>query len=410
LYWADQMGNYFASEDEDGASNGHDPTGWMGGYPGFPTVLHDEDGNAVSIHSWTGVDDNDSCDCDYDGDMATIGTWTYGAAFKATPTIIELFRRTVDSVPPVTTADVTRADGKPVVQWNNSPVTVRLVSAEDLGNPGFRVAGVWKVWGLCDGLPPGDYDAPSWLISEDGQHEVQCMSTDKVGNVEQDQDIPVWVDMTPPEVTFPDLRPNYLTSEDFTATWLAIDVTSGVASETGYLDGNLVTKGQVFDLALMAGWHRLEVYADDVAGNIQYAIYDFEVFIDASAWAQPVYLNRKTKGTGMYCGVELPAPYNVGLVKLTTTNLAVKGTLDLEAGDPIVGETANLRGEILTGVGDHDLDALRDRMIRFNKERFAAALGGQLGGIPAVVSGGLSPNGMPRFLGVVTVPVFGPGP
>jgi len=37
-----------------------------------------------------------------------------------------------------------------------------------------------------------------------------------------------------------------------------------------------------------------------------------------------------------------------------------------------------------------------------------AALGGQVGDIPAVVRGGLLPNGMPHFLGVMTVPVFSP--
>ena len=418
LYWANQFGNYFASDDEDGASNSFDPTGWMGGYPGFPTALP----GGYSIHDWNGlVDNDDTCEngnptdrctndeCDCDGDLSLIFTWCYGGTFKASPALIDVFRRTVDNVPPVTTAEVTRLDGEPLAEWNNSPVTVQLLDATDYGNPGLRVSGVWKKWGLCDGNPPANYDAPSWGISEDGKHKVECMSTDKCGNVEQDQDIAVWIDMTPPEVTFPDLRPNYLTSEDFIATWEATDALSGVASEYALLDDEQqVTKGQVIDLAEMAGEHWLRVIAYDVAGNYADVFYYFEVWIDANSWAKPVKLNNKTKGNGMMCVVEFPAPYDVGLIDLTTCTLAVKGTLDLTESDPVVGETAVLPAELMTGVGDHDGDQIRDRMLRFDKEQFVNALGGQVGDIQSVVRGGLLPNGMPRFLGVLTVPVFSP--
>jgi len=410
LYWADQVGNYFASDDEDGAANAHDPTGWLLGYPGFPTELWDGyEGEYVSIHSYVGIEDNDDCDCDYDGDLTTIATWTYAAAFKASPTLIDLFRRTVDNVPPVTTAEVTRLDGQPLVEWNNSPVTVQLTGATDYGNPGFRVSGLWKIWGLCDGEPPANYDAPSWGISEDGIHTVECMSTDWCGNVEQDQDIIVKIDMTPPEITFPDLRPNYLTSENFTATWVATDALSGVASEYAWLDDvRPVTKGEVIDLAEMAGQHWLRVIAYDVAGNWADVFYYFEVFIDADSWAKPVVINNKTKGKGMFCVVEFPPFYDVGLIDMTTCTLAVKGTLDLTAADPVVGATAELPAELMTGVGDHDGDHIPDRMLRFNKEQFVAALGGEVGDTQSVVRGELLPDGMPRFLGVLTVPVFAP--
>ena len=93
---------------------------------------------------------------------------------------------------------------------------------------------------------------------------------------------------------------------------------------------------------------------------------------------------------------------------MTTCTVAVKGTLDLTQSDPVVGATAVLPAESMTGVGDSDGDHIRDRMLRFNKDQFVAALGGQVGDMSAVVSGGLLPNGMPRFLGVMTVPVFSP--
>ncbi len=419
LYWANQFGNYFASDDEDGVSNDYDPTGWLEGYPGFPPALP----GGSSIHDWHGlIDNDDTCEhgnptgrcrndeCDCDGDLTLISTWCYGGTFKVSPLLIDLFRRTVDGVPPVTTAEVTRLDGEPVVEWNNSPVTVQLIDATDYGNPGFRVSNVWKIWGLCDGNPPANYDAPSWGISEDGKHKVECMSTDMCGNVEQDQDIEVWIDMTPPEVTFPDLRPNYLTSENFIATWVATDAHSGVASEYALLDDvQEVTKGQVIDLAEMAGEHWLRVIAYDVAGNYADVFYYFEVFIDANSWARPVLDSDKTKGKGMFCAVEFPAPYDVRLIDMSTCTLAVGGTLDLTADDPVVGALAVLQAERMTGVGDSDGDHIRDRMLRFDKEQFVAALSGQVGDIPAVVRGGLLPDGMPRFLGVVTVPVFAPG-
>jgi len=411
LYWANQFGSWFASDDVDGQA--YDPIGWLGGYPGFPTTFP----SGYDIYDHHGLDNNDSgCDgctdhcrwdeCDADWDLTAISNWVYAGIFKASPALIELFRRTVDANPPVTATKVTRADGEPVVEWNNSPVTVAITDATDEANPCFRPSGVWKKWGLCDGNPPADHDNPSWLISEDGKHTVECKSTDWCGNVEHGNDIAVWVDTTPPEIAFPDLRPNYLTSESFTATWNATDATSGIASEIAYLDGQQVTKGQVFDLALMAGIHRLRVIASDNATNWRDVEYTFEVFIDARAFAKPANLGDHTSGASIHVSVEFPAPYDVGLIDMSRGRLAVLGTIDLTASNPVVGATAILPAVQMTGVGDHDGDHVRDRMLRFDKGQFAAALGGQVGDVPSVVRGGLLPDGMPRFLAVVTVPVF----
>jgi hypothetical protein len=300
---------------------------------------------------------------------------------------------------------MTRLDGKTVKEWNNSPVTVKLTGATDYGNPGLRVSGVWKVWGLSDGNPPADVDNPSWVIAEDGKHIVNCLSTDMIGNVDT-KDIQVWFDGTPPEVSFPDLKPNYLTSESFVATWEASDATSGLKSLTAYLDGNVVTKGQVFNLSLMAGLHTLRLVAYDNADNVTDVSYDFEVLIIARAWSFSVNVNDKTDGNAMSCVVEFPAPYNVGLIKLNTSTLAVKGTIDLTQSDPVVGQTAILPGQLLGGVGDNDRNGIRDRKIQFRKDYFVKALGGQVGNIPSVVRGGLLPNGQPRFIAPVNVQVF----
>ena len=41
MYYVNQIGNYFASDDEDG--NTTEPIGWLNGFPGFPTQLWDAD-------------------------------------------------------------------------------------------------------------------------------------------------------------------------------------------------------------------------------------------------------------------------------------------------------------------------------------------------------------------------------
>ncbi len=412
LYWANQTGSWFASDDINGQA--FDPCGWMD-YTGFP--LHFNDGH--EIWNYHGLDNNDTdCDdctdhcrwdeCDADWDLTLISNWTYAGVFKASPALIDLFRTTVDVHPPETTTDSWRADGEPVVEWNNSPVTVALTGATDGNNPGFRPSGLWKIWGLCDGNPPADYDNPSFLIGEDGKHLVELRSTDWCGNVEHGNDIDVWIDMTPPEITFPDLRPNYLTSEDFPVLWVSWDALSGVDSEYALLDGEQVFLGEVIDLAALAGLHVLEVYATDVAGNIGYAIYEFEVYIDATAWTRPVLVGDKTKGNGMFCGVQFPAPYDVGEINMYTCMLDVLATIDLTATHPIVGSAATLDAEKMTGVGDSNEDDVGDRQLRFDKEAFVAALGGQTGDINSVMVGGLGDANMPHFLAIVTVPVFTP--
>jgi hypothetical protein len=338
-----------------------------------------------------------------------IAQWCYAGIFKASPALIDLFRRTVDANPPVTTTEVTRADGEPVVEWNNSPVTVALTDATDGANPCFRPSGVWKIWGLCDGNPPADYDNPSWLISGDGKHKVECRSADMCGNIEHGNNIDVWVDMTPPEITLPALRPNYLTSEDFTATWVAFDATSGVASEIAYLDGQLVTNGQVFDLALMAGPHTLRVIAADNATNWSDVTYGFEVWIDTATFAKPVTVNTRTHGEAMMVDVEFPAPYEVGAMDLSTCRLRVGATIDLHETFPVMGGNVTIEGTLLGGIADTDKDGRPERAIKFDKGQFAEAVAGQTGDIRAVVWGGLLPDGTPRFIGAVTIPVFTKG-
>jgi hypothetical protein len=165
------------------------------------------------------------------------------------------------------------------------------------------------------------------------------------------------------------------------------------------------------------------VYAWDKAGNVAYKSYDFEVWIDTQTDATPIYLETRTKGAGLMVTIQFPAsgpsgppharkhrppapPYDVAAVDLSTCRLSVGATIDPAQQDPVTGAIVTLSGERLTGVGDSNGDGIRDRAIRFSKAGFAAAVAGQTGDVQAVVWGGLLPDGTPRFIGYVTVPVF----
>ena len=395
MYVTNQIGDYCPSSGGDGDS--YEPTGWLdySNSQTFPTV--GADGKDFQSSDRLGDEDNK------EANFNQLAQVCYKPAFQVAHSVINLFRRTIDNVPPDTTVEMPDPNGSN--GWYKSPFRVKLTGATDYGKPGYRPSGVWKVWGEYDGNPPTGENPPAWDIQEDGYHTIKCLSTDMAGNVDP-KDVTFKYDGTPPEITFPGLRPNYLTSESFTVTWNATDAVSGVASEAGYFDGQLVTKGQVFNLAQMAGLHTLRVNACDNAGNCIDVNYSFEVWINAKGWCFSVLVNDKTQGNALSCVVEFPAPYNVALVDLNTSTDAVKGTIDLTKSNPVVGQTALLPGQLLTGVGDNDDNHIRDRKIQFRKDSFVGALGGQVGNIPSVIRGGLLPNGQPRFIAAVTVPVF----
>ena len=245
MFVTNMIGDYCPSSGGDGQTD--DKTGWLGGYGDtelFPRF--DADGNDFKASAR--LDDNET----YFNQLTQV---CYKASFQVAHSVIDLFRRTVDNMPPDTTVDMPGPNGSN--GWYKSPFTVKLTGATDHGrrvdNAEYRPSGVWKVWGLYDGTPPTGENPLSWYIHEDGDHHIiNCLSTDMAGNVDT-RDIIFKYDGTPPVITFPGLKPNYLTSESFTVKWNATDATSGVdvGSVKVYLDGQQVNSGQVFNLSQM---------------------------------------------------------------------------------------------------------------------------------------------------------------
>jgi len=292
MYMMNQIGGYFASDDEDG--NTEEPLGWLYNYDeewyGFPKggwLFDNEGGQYVEAQKSSGLGgsgmlDNDACDCDRDGDLSVrIFPWTYGAAFNASKFVLDLFRKTVDRVPPTSRYFIIVADSHVAHgTWHNGKATVSINGADDHANtPGFRPSGVWKVWGLVDGAWASRSDPLLWTFETEGDHLVQLMSTDLMGNVEQ-TDLHVKLDFTAPSIHTPGMQPSFdsCRQADLTIAWTAEDFLSGVATSSARLDGESVSNGQVKSLrTLGTGSHSLSVHAEDQAGNEVTVEYPFQV-------------------------------------------------------------------------------------------------------------------------------------
>ena len=292
MYMMNQIGGFFASDDEYG--NTDEPLGWLYNYGtpwyGFPMGdwLYDDEGGVwfpaqLSEALW-GPDDNDGCDCDKNGDLSRIFAWSYGAAFNATKFVLELFRKTVDRVPPTSTCWIIGGSNPSSTGgWRSQQVSVVMPrnGVVDNANPGFRPSGVWQLWGLVDGAwaDKSDDSGLSWTITTEGDHLVQLMSTDFMGNVEN-RDLHVKLDFTPPSIQTWGMKPvlDFGQQTNLTIAWTATDLLSGVASTSARLDGKTVTNGQVIGLrTLGVGAYTLSVEAVDQAGNQAALEFPFQV-------------------------------------------------------------------------------------------------------------------------------------
>ena len=287
MYVTNQWGNYFASDGESG--NRRVRLGWVD-YDalGFPAYLHGPNGGHISPQDEDALTDNegdcghpgadDEC-CDNDGDLTTIATWGYAASMRGAGGVIELFRRTIDSAPPVTAVELTRSDGLPYSAgtWTGHSVTVHFASASDPDQTnGEEPSGVWTMYGLIDDkqwaptMPVYPITHLQTTFASTGSHTVQVRTADNAGNIEQ-RDISVKIDRVAPVVTWPGWRDSgFYTRCDRTvqARWLGTDVDSGMRFSTATLDGSPIVLNTYIDLTrLSLGWHTFEVAAYDHASN-----------------------------------------------------------------------------------------------------------------------------------------------
>ena len=177
-----QVGGFFASDDEYG--NTDEPLGWLYNYGnpwyGFPLGDWLYDDEAGMLHARAvdpkarGSDDNDGCDCDRNGDLSRIFQWTYGAAFNASKFVLDLYRKTVDRVPPTSTCFIVVGDNPVSPEtWHRGEVRVFMPRdgvVDNPNTPGFRPSGVWELWGLVDGewADQSDESGLSWTIESEG--------------------------------------------------------------------------------------------------------------------------------------------------------------------------------------------------------------------------------------------------
>jgi len=296
MYVTNQWANYFASDGESGDTTVR--LGWVD-YDalGFPTHLH-RYGVNVTPQSEGALDDNEGgCNhpvsvsgeeyCNYDGDLFRIATWGYKAATKGAGAVLNLFRRTVDFMPPVTTVQTARDDAQPFVEgaWSASPVTVKLTGASDPDVlPSFwNGTGVWTMYLCVNGQPAVTgltfpITSLEKRFASSGTNKVQVRTTDNAGNTEA-RDLAVNVDVTGPVVTFPDWRNWYHECETLKATWTTTDPHSGVKSALGMMAATPLVKNAVIPRSrLSVGAHTLSVSARDNVGNTGFAQRQFTIF------------------------------------------------------------------------------------------------------------------------------------
>lgn len=177
----------------------------------------------------------------------------------------------VDSTDPETTADIAGVAGDG--GWYRSDVTVTLNATDELSGVNatkYRVdSGAWQTY------------TDSFVISENGEHQVEFYSTDEAGNQEGIGSVDVNVDAeagtllavfptngaivrsaTPTIMVYFDdsIAPSGIYPDSVSFAIDSQTVTDDHTISHGYISVNLTTP-------LDDGWHQLSVYVEDLAGN-----------------------------------------------------------------------------------------------------------------------------------------------
>lgn len=165
-----------------------------------------------------------------------------------------------DVIAPTTSVQVDGVTGEN--NYNNKDVTLTFIAEDNV-----KGVGVEKTEYRLNG---GDWNVVQGpvSISDEGKNVVEFRSADKANNIENTQNVQIWIDKTAPVVSYEGSASFYQTDSAVTLVVTASDTFSGVKAIAFTLDGvQIGSIDTISPLTLSAGSHALIVTAVDHAGN-----------------------------------------------------------------------------------------------------------------------------------------------
>ncbi len=161
--------------------------------------------------------------------------------------------------------------------WYVSNVTVELTAQDNTDGSGI----LKTEYSLDNGQTWQLYNQP-FVLSDEGEHELWYMSTDRAGNIEKINKITIKIDKTPPTINFinPQEGQLFFRPYDLEVKYLLTDTASGIdKTKTKVEFNNLdITHNLILDFFnYHLGQHQIVVYAQDLAGNYATQQANFEV-------------------------------------------------------------------------------------------------------------------------------------
>jgi hypothetical protein len=180
---------------------------------------------------------------------------------------------TIDGTPPVTTILFNGTLGND--NWYLSPVNITLLALDIGSGVNYTMYKLdennWTIYSV------------SFLISDDGEHNISYYSVDTLGNIETIKSVNIYIDKTPPSTTHSfsgTIGNNGWYISDVIVTFIALDNQSGVNHTYYRIDNGSWIEYTAPGPIAYDGIHTLEYYSVDVAGNEEPVKGPFSLKID----------------------------------------------------------------------------------------------------------------------------------